>query len=142
MEKSDFLLNYKITWNYDSILSLYYLFLIDSVKLAEEIKDGIVVDELEAEVVLNNLSLSLHYLKEIKKEEKKNLNCFDLLEEIKFEGCELKNGMLIGNEKVAITIAKKWIKTYQSTKDDRYLFRYEVGVYILLLCNEQVLFSK
>lgn len=141
MKKEEFRNKYHIGWNYESILCLYDLYLIQSLKLAEDLEDGIVLDDSESIIILHELKVIKECLDQIRKERQLESGFFEVSELISFADCKLVHGRLEGNTfHAAIHAAKKWVEHYQTYNREKDLFKYEVGIYILLLCEEEVFF--
>lgn len=139
-EKEDFIKKYLIEWNYESILALYNLYLIKAMKVAEDIEDGLVVDESEAIIILKELENIKRFLTLIKKETKIKEDMFDISELINFPDCKLENGKLEGKIESALKAARKWIQDYNKDKKLEDQFKYEVGIYLSLLCKKEIFF--
>lgn len=137
-EKEEFIKKYHIEWKYSSVLVLYNLYLVKAMELAEAVEDGLVIDESEAIIVLEELKKIKDFLLLIKKESKRKEDMFDISELIHFPECKLENGKLEGKIESAIKAAKRWIDDYNNKLENQ--FKYEVGIYLLLLCKKEIFF--
>ena len=125
--------------NYHYAYALYVLYLIAAMQLAEDVEDGLCVDEMEAVILLENLSEAEEVLKYYR--EQLNMGCagFDVAEKIAMKGCRLEQGKIVGSTEEAARIAGMWIRDYHSDRVN--LFIYEVGIYILLFLQKEIDFS-
>lgn len=121
---------------YHMSLGLYLLYMVEGMRQAEAIEDGLVFDEAEASVILENLSISIEVIKDYRKNLNYEFTAFDLAETVTMEGCQLKQGKVVGSRSAAIKIARMWIDNYLNGSGNT--FTYEVGVYILFLLDEEV----
>lgn len=121
---------------YHMSLGLYLLYMVEGMRQAEAIEDGLVFDEAEASVILENLSISIEVIKDYRKNLNYEFTAFDLAETVTMEGCQLKKGKVVGSHSAAVKIARMWINNYLNGSGNT--FTYEVGVYILFLLNEEV----
>lgn len=135
MTKEEFCNLYCVNWNYESVLVLYDLYYLLALDMAENMVDGIMMDEIETAYALQELKQIEQFLLEIKKENNLKLNCFEPSELVSFPNGQLKDGKMVGESDMAVQAATKWVN-----KENRDQFLYEAGVYILLLCGQEVFF--
>lgn len=108
-------------------------------QLAEDVEDGLCIDEMEAVILLENLSEAEGLLKYYRERMDMKYAGFDIAEKITMKGCRLEQGKIVGSVEDAARIAGMWIRDYH---DDRVnLFIYEVGIYILLFLQKEIDFS-
>lgn len=139
-EKEEFIKKYHIEWKYSSVLVLYNLYLIKAMEIAEAVEDGLVIDVSEAMIALEELKKIKAFLLLIKKESKRKEDMFDISELIHFPECKLENGKLEGRMESAVNAAKKWVDDYNKKNKLENQFKYEVGIYLLLLCKKEIFF--
>lgn len=125
--------------NYHYSYALYVLYLIAAMQLAEDVEDGICVDEMEAVILLENLSESEELLKYYREQMNTKYAGFDVAEKITMKGCRLEQGKIVGSTEDAARIARMWIRDYHSDRVN--LFIYEVAIYILLFLQKEIDFS-
>ena len=125
--------------NYHYAYMLYVLYLIAAMQLAEDVEDGLCIDEMEAVILLENLSEAEGLLKYYRERMDMKYAGFDIAEKITMKGCRLEQGKIVGSVEDAARIAGMWIRDYH---DDRVnLFISEVGIYILLFLQKEIDFS-
>lgn len=125
--------------NYHYAYALYVLYLIAAMQLAEDVEDGLCIDEMEAVILLENLSEADEALKYYRGQMNTKYAGFDVAEKITMKGCRLEQGKIMGSTEDAAQIAGMWIRDYHSDKVN--LFIYEVGIYILFLLQKEIDFS-
>lgn len=125
--------------NYHYAYALYVLYLIAAMQLAEDVEDGLCVDELEAVILLENLSEAEEVLNYYREQLNMGYTGFDVAEKIAMKGCRLEQGKIVGSTEDAAKIAVMWIRDYHSSRVN--LFIYEVGIYILFLLQKEIDFS-
>lgn len=125
--------------NYHYAYALYVLYLIASMQLAEDVEDGLCIDEMEAVILLENLSEAEEVLKYYRKQMNMKYAGFDVAEKVTMKGCRLEHGKIVGSAQDAAQIAGMWIRDYHSDRVN--LFIYEVAIYILFLLKQEVDFS-
>lgn len=125
--------------NYHYAYALYVLYLIAAMQLAEDVEDGLCVDELEAVILLENLSEAEEVLNYYREQLNMGYAGFDVAEKITLKGCRLEQGKIVGSTEDAAQIAGMWIRDYHSNRVN--LFIYEVGIYILLFLQKEIDFS-
>lgn len=125
---------------YHYAYALYSLYLIAAMELAEDIEDGLCVDDIEAALLLKNLSDAEHLLLYYREKMETPFAGFDIAEKIALKGCRLEDGKIVGNAEEAARIARMWIQDYHDEKVN--LFIYEVGIYILFLLHKEVDYSS
>lgn len=125
--------------NYHYAYALYVLYLIAAMQLAEDVEDGLCVDELEAVILLENLSEAEEVLNYYREQLNMGYAGFDIAEKITLKGCRLEQGKIVGSAEDAAQIAGMWIRDYHSNRVN--LFIYEVGIYILLFLQKEIDFS-
>lgn len=125
--------------NYHYAYALYVLYMIAAMQLAEDLDDGLCVDEKEAVILLENLSEAEEVLKYCREQLNMKYAGFDVAERIAMKGCRLEQGKIVGSAEDAAQIAGMWIRDYHSDRGN--LFIYEVGVYILFLLQKEIDFS-
>lgn len=124
---------------YHYAYALYVLYLIAAMVLAEDVEDGMCFDEVEAAVLLKNLSEAEEVLIYFREKMNMSFGGFDIAEKITLKGCRLEEGKIIGDAKEAAQIARMWIYDYFDEKIN--LFVYEVGIYILFLLQSEIDYS-
>lgn len=124
---------------YHYAYALYVLYLIAAMALAEDVEDGMCFDEVEAAVLLKNLSEAEKVLIFFREKMNMAFGGFDIAEKITLKGCRLEKGKIIGDTKEAAQIARMWIHDYSDEKIN--LFVYEVGIYILFLLQREIDYS-
>lgn len=125
--------------NYHYAYALYVLYLIAAMQLAEDVEDELCVDELEAVILLENLSEAEEVLKYYREQLNMGYAGFDVAEKITMKGCRLEQGKIVGSAEDAAQIAGMWIRDYHGNRVN--LFIYEVGIYILLFLQKEIDFS-
>lgn len=125
--------------NYHYAYALYVLYLIAAMQLAEDVEDGLCVDELEAVILLENLSEAEEVLNYYREQLNMGYAGFDVAEKITMKGCRLEQGKIVGSKEDAAQIAGMWMRDYHSGRVN--LFIYEVGIYILFLLQKEIDFS-
>lgn len=125
--------------NYHYVYAIYVLYLIAAMQLAEDVEDGLCVDEMEAVILLENLREAEELLKYYRGKMNAEYAGFDVAEKVSMKGCRLERGKIVGSPEDAARIARMWIRDYHSNRVN--LFIYEVGIYILLLLQKEVDFS-
>lgn len=125
--------------NYHYAYALYVLYLLASMQLAEDLEDGLCLDEMEAVILLENLSEAEEVLNYYREQMNMEYAGFDVAERIAMKGCRLEAGRIVGSEESAAQIAGMWIQDYHNGRVN--LFIYEVGIYILFLLQKEVDFS-
>lgn len=125
--------------NYHYAYAFYVLYLIAAMQLAEDLEDGLCIDETEAVILLENLSEAEEVLKYYREQMNTKYAGFDVAERIAMKGCRLEQGKIVGSAEDAARIAGMWIRDYHS--DGVNLFIYEVGIYILFLLQKEIDFS-
>lgn len=121
---------------YHMSLALYLLYLVEGMRQAEAIGDGLVFDETEAAVILENLSEAMQVVEEYRQALNYEFTPLDAAETVMMQDCQLREGKIIGNRNAAIKIARMWINNYLEGSGNTFTF--EVGVYILFLLGEEV----
>lgn len=125
--------------NYHYAYALYVLYLIASMQLAEDVEDGLCVDEIEAVILLENLSEAEEVMKYYREQLNTGYAGFDVAERVAMRGCRLEQGKIVGSTEDAAQIAEMWIRDYHNDRVN--LFIYEVGIYILFLLQKEVDFG-
>mgnify|MGYP001038295320 CR=1 FL=1 len=125
--------------NYHYAYALYVLYLIAAMQLAEDVEDELCVDELEAVILLENLSEAEEVLKYYREQLNMGYAGFDVAEKITMKGCRLEQGKIVGSAEDVAQIAGMWIRDYHGNRVN--LFIYEVGIYILLFLQKEIDFS-
>lgn len=117
-------------------LALYLLYLVDAMHQAEDIEDGLVFDEMEITIIIENLLDSIHTVNELKNLLGLEFQNFDIAELVSMKECKLVAGMISGNKTEALKTARMWVQKYM--KGGKNTFMYEAGVYILFLLGEEI----
>lgn len=125
--------------NYHYAYALYVLYLIASMQLAEDLEDGLCIDEMEAVILLENLSEAEEVMKYYRERMSTEYAGFDVAERVAMRGCRLEQGKIVGSTEDAAQIAGMWIRNYHNNGTN--LFVYEVGIYILFLLQKEVDFG-
>lgn len=125
--------------NYHYAYALYVLYLIAAMQLADDVEDGLCLDETEAVILLENLKEAEEVLNHYRGQLNMEYAGFDVAERIAMRGCRLEQGKIVGNAEDAAQIARMWIRDYHN--DGVNLFVYEVGIYILFLLQKEVDFG-
>lgn len=125
--------------NYHYAYALYVLYLIAAMQLADDVEDGLCLDETEAVLLLSNLKEAEEVMNSYREQLNMEHAGFDIAERIAMKGCRLEAGRLVGDAKTAAQIARMWIQDYHNGRVN--LFIYEVGIYILFLLQKEVDFS-
>lgn len=125
--------------NYHYAYALYVLYLIAAMQLAEDVEDGLCVDEMEAAILLENLIEAEEVLRYYRGQMNTKYAGFDVAERVAMKGCRLEQGKIVGSTEDAARIAGMWIRDYHSDRVN--LFIYEVGIYILLFLQKEIDFS-
>lgn len=128
------------TDGYHMSLSLYCLYLADSMEQAEDIEDGLLFDECEVNILLQNMEEAKAAMDYFRKQLQMDFSSFDAAETVSLKGCRLENGRIIGDIQTAEHIARMWIENYFSGEGNA--FMYEVGIYILFLLHLDFDFKK
>ena len=92
--------------NYHYAYALYVLYLIAAMQLAEDVEDGLCIDEMEAVILLENLSEAEELMKYYRERMETKYAGFDIAEKITMKGCRLEQGKIVGNAEDAARIAK------------------------------------
>lgn len=119
---------------YYQSMGLYCLYLVDCMKQAEQIEDGLFFDESEVEILLRNMEEAKDAMEYYRKQLLMDYSSFDAAETISLKGCRLENGKIVGDEQAAEQIARKWVLNYFKGEGNAFMF--EVGNYILFLLNK------
>lgn len=125
--------------NYHYAYALYVLYLIAAMQLADDVEDGLCLDETEAVILLENLKEAEEVLNHYRGQLNMEHAGFDIAERIAMKGCRLEAGKIVGSKESAAQIAGMWIQDYHNDRVN--LFIYEVGIYILFLLQKEVDFS-
>lgn len=125
--------------NYHYAYALYVLYLIAAMQLAEDVEDGLCIDEMEAVILLENLCEAEEVLKHYREQMNTKYAGFDVAEKVTMKGCRLEQGKIMGSTEDAARIAGMWIQDYHRNRVN--LFIYEVGIYILLFLQKEIDFS-
>lgn len=124
---------------YHYAYALYAFYMIDAMRQAEEVEDGLCFDEDEIAVSLRNLKQA----QETMQHYRRKLNIphpeFDIAETISLKGCRLERGRIIGSNEEAAKTAGMWYSDYLHEKGS--VFSFEVGIYILFLLQKEVDYS-
>lgn len=115
------------------------LYLIAAMQLAEDVEDGLCIDEMEAVILLENLCEAEEVLKHYREQMNTKYAGFDVAEKVTMKGCRLEQGKIMGSTEDAARIAGMWIQDYHRNRVN--LFIYEVGIYILLFLQKEIDFS-
>lgn len=124
---------------YHYAYALYAFYMIDAMRQAEEVEDGLCFDEDEIAVTLENLKKAQQTMQHYRRRLDLPYPEFDIAETISLKGCRLEQGRLIGNGEEAAETAGMWYSDYLSEKGS--LFSFEVGIYILFLLGKEVDYS-
>ena len=124
---------------YHYAYALYALYMIDAMRLAEEVEDGLCFDEDEIAVSLDNLKQAQQTMQDYRRKLNLPYPEFDIAETISLKGCRLEKGRLIGNDEEAVETAGMWYRDYLNEKGS--FFSFEVAVYILFLLQKEVDYS-
>ena len=124
---------------YHYAYSMYVLYMIEAMQLAEYIEDGLYFDESAAVVLLENLAQAQEVMQHFRAKMEAPHAEFDIAETITLKGCRLEAGKLIGSEEEAVRIARMWIRNYLEKGGT--LFSFEVGIYILFLLQQEIDYS-
>lgn len=125
--------------NYHYSYALYAFYMIDAMRQAQEIEEGLYFEENYVASLLENLRQAQETMRYYRNKLNIPYPEFDIAEKITLKGCRLEEGMLAGNCEEAVKTARMWIKDYFDERSS--LFPFEVGVYILLLLQEEVDYS-
>ena len=128
------------TDGYHMSLSLYCLYLADCMEQAEDIEDGVLFDECEVSILLQNMEEAKEAMNYFRGQLQMDFSSFDEAEIISLKGCRLENGIIVGDMQAAEEIARMWIENYFSGEGNA--FMYEVGIYILFLLHLDFDFMK
>jgi len=140
------------TRGYYLALGIYYMYLNDAMEQAERVEDGEIFDETEIAVLLLGVKTAFEAVDFFKKRLGLEFKSFDITELITLQGCTLEKGKIKGDTGQAVSTARMWLRHFFNNKNDlfrygkqlskqdvgRFYFLYEVGVYILFLCREEV----
>lgn len=124
---------------YHYAYALYALYMIDAMRLAEEVEDGLCFDEDEIAVSLDNLKQAKQTMQHYRRKLNLPYPEFDIAETISLKGCRLEKGRLIGSDEEAAKTAGMWYRDYLNEKGS--FFSFEVAVYILFLLQKEVDYS-
>lgn len=124
---------------YHYAYALYALYMIDAMRLAEEVEDGLCFDEDEIAVSLDNLKQAQQTMQHYRRKLNLSYPEFDIAETISLKGCRLEKGRLIGSDEEAAETAGMWYSDYLHEKGS--LFSFEVAIYILFLLQKEVDYS-
>ena len=124
---------------YHYAYALYALYMIDAMRLAEEVEDGLCFDEDEIAVSLDNLKQAQQTMQHYRRKLNLPYPEFDIAETISLKRCRLEKGRLIGSDEEAVETAGMWYRDYLNEKGS--FFWFEVAVYILFLLQKEVDYS-
>lgn len=124
---------------YHYAYALYVLYMIDAMRLAEEVEDGLCFDEDEIAVSLDNLKQAQQTMQHYRRKLNLPYPEFDIAETISLKGCRLEKGRLIGSDEEAAKTARMWYRDYLNEKGS--FFSFEIAVYILFLLQKEVDYS-
>lgn len=124
---------------YHYAYALYALYMIDAMRLAEEVEDGLCFDEDEIAVSLDNLKQAQQTMQHYRRKLNLPYPEFDIAEMISLKRCRLEKGRLIGSDEEAVETAGMWYRDYLNEKGS--FFSFEVAVYILFLLQKEVDYS-
>lgn len=90
--------------------------MIDAMRLAEEVEDGLCFDEDEIAVSLDNLKQAQQTMQHYRRKLNLPYPEFDIAETISLKGCRLEKGRLIGSDEEAAKTAGMWYRDYLNEK--------------------------
>lgn len=124
---------------YHYAYALYAFYMIDAMRQAEEVEDGLCFDEDEIAVTLKNLKQAQQTMQYYRRKLNIPYPEFDIAETISLKGCRLEKGRIVGSGDEAAETAGMWYNDYLHEKGS--VFSFEVGIYILFLLHKEVDYS-